>query len=65
MIRVGVLGAKGRVGTEICRGVAAAEDLDLVAEVDAGDPLSTLADAQVVVDFTHPDAVMDNLRFLI
>jgi 4-hydroxy-tetrahydrodipicolinate reductase len=64
VINVGVLGARGKVGSEICTAVDAAEDLALVAQVDAGDPIATLeqADAQVVVDFTHPDVVMDNLR---
>jgi 4-hydroxy-tetrahydrodipicolinate reductase len=66
-IKVGVLGAKGRMGGEVCRAVEAAEDLDLVAALDAGDTLRELVDvgAQVVVDFTHPGAVLDNLRFLI
>jgi 4-hydroxy-tetrahydrodipicolinate reductase len=66
-IRVGVLGARGRMGGEICRAVAAAPDLELVAQVDLGDPLSALvdADAQVVVDFTHPDAAPDNVRFAV
>ena len=67
MIRVGVLGAKGRMGGEVCRAVEAALDLDLVARLDLGDPLTGLADAgaQVVVDFTHPGAVLDNLRHLL
>ena len=66
-IRVGVLGARGKVGTEVCRAVGAAPDTELVAEVDAGDDLGALVEAraQVVVDFTHPDVVMDNLRFCI
>ncbi|MGH3490113.1 MAG: 4-hydroxy-tetrahydrodipicolinate reductase [Actinopolymorphaceae bacterium] len=66
-IRVGVLGARGRMGAEVCRAVAAADDLDLVAEVDLGDSLDLLVDkgAEAVVDFTHPDAVMDNLRFCV
>ncbi|MEQ7124639.1 4-hydroxy-tetrahydrodipicolinate reductase [Actinopolymorpha sp. B11F2] len=66
-IRVGVLGARGRMGAEVCRAVAAADDLELVAEVDLGDSLDLLVDkgAEVVVDFTHPDAVMDNLRFCV
>ena len=66
-IRVGVLGAAGRMGGEVCRAVAAADDLDLVARLDLGDPLSGLAEAgaQVVVDFTHPGAVLDNLRYLL
>jgi len=66
-IRVGVFGARGRVGAEVCRAVDAAEDMDLVAMVDAGDRMFDAADAaaEVVVDFTHPDAVMDNLRFCV
>ena len=67
MIKVGVLGAQGKVGSEICTAVEAAADLELVARVDASDPLSNLTDggAEVVVDFTHPDVVMDNLEFCI
>ena len=65
--RVGVLGARGKVGSEVCRAVETAPDTELVAAVDAGDDVGELAraGAQVVVDFTHPDAVMDNLRFCI
>lgn len=66
-IRVGVLGARGRMGAEVCRAVDAAPDLELVATVDEADPLAQLsqAQAQVVVDFTTPDAVMDNLRWCV
>jgi len=66
-IRVGVLGARGKVGTEVCRAVEAAPDTELVAAVDAGDDVEELVrtGAQVVVDFTHPGVVMDNLRFCI
>jgi 4-hydroxy-tetrahydrodipicolinate reductase len=66
-IRVGVLGARGRMGQQVCAAVDAAPDLDLVAMVDAGDWLFSVADAgaQVLVDFTHPDVVMDNVRFAI
>ncbi|MBA3906382.1 MAG: 4-hydroxy-tetrahydrodipicolinate reductase [Pseudonocardiales bacterium] len=65
--KVGVLGAKGRMGGEVCRAVEDAADLDLVAALDQGDALRGLPDlgAQVVVDFTHPGAVLDNVRFLI
>lgn len=64
-IRVGVLGAKGRMGSEVCRAVEGAEDLELVARLDVGDAPSGLVDAgaQVVVDFTHPGAALDNVRF--
>ncbi|WP_425576847.1 4-hydroxy-tetrahydrodipicolinate reductase [Nocardioides conyzicola] len=66
-MKVGVLGARGRVGTEVCRGVEAADGLELVAAVDVGDDIGGLvsAGAEVVVDFTHPDVVMDNLEFCI
>ena len=64
-IKVGVLGAEGRVGAEVCRAVEAADDTELVARVDAGDPLEALTEADVVVDFTHPDVVMDNLAWCI
>jgi 4-hydroxy-tetrahydrodipicolinate reductase len=66
-MRVGVLGAKGKVGATMVQAVEAAEDLTFSAGVDAGDPLSLFADNQteVVIDFTHPDVVMDNLKFLI
>jgi 4-hydroxy-tetrahydrodipicolinate reductase len=65
--KVGVLGARGRVGSEVCKAVEAADDLELVARVDAGDAVDTLVSsgAEAVVDFTHPDVVMDNLRFCI
>ena len=66
-MRVGVLGSAGKVGQTICAAVAAADDLTLSAEVDAGDPLTRFTDTgtEAVIDFTHPDVVMDNLKFLI
>lgn len=66
-IRVGVLGARGRMGAEACRAVDAADDLELVAMIDQGDGLFSASDAaaEVVVDFTTPDAVMDNLHWCI
>jgi 4-hydroxy-tetrahydrodipicolinate reductase len=66
-IRVAVLGARGRMGVEVCRAVGAADDLDLVATVDVDDPLSQVVagDAQVAVDFTHPDAVLGNVQFCV
>jgi 4-hydroxy-tetrahydrodipicolinate reductase len=65
MIKVGVLGAKGRMGAEVCRAVEAAGDMELVAGLDVGDDRTPLTAAEVVVDFTHPDAVMDNLRWCV
>jgi 4-hydroxy-tetrahydrodipicolinate reductase len=66
-MRVGVLGAKGKVGATMVNAVQAADDLTLSAEVDAGDPLSLFIDnnTEVVIDFTHPDVVMYNLKFLV
>ncbi|MDP7702788.1 MULTISPECIES: 4-hydroxy-tetrahydrodipicolinate reductase [unclassified Mycobacterium] len=66
-MRVGVLGAKGKVGATMVRAVESADDLTLSAQVDQGDALSLLSDSgtEVVIDFTHPDVVMDNLKFLI
>ncbi len=66
-MRVGVLGAKGKVGATMVQAVEAAEDLTFSVGVDAGDPLSLLTEShtEVVIDFTHPDVVMDNLKFLI
>jgi 4-hydroxy-tetrahydrodipicolinate reductase len=66
-MRIGVLGARGKVGAEVCKAVEAAEDMELVAAVDADDPIDDLVrnGAEAVVDFTHPDVVMDNLEFCI
>jgi 4-hydroxy-tetrahydrodipicolinate reductase len=67
LTRVGVIGARGRMGSEVCAAVEAAADLELVAAVDVGDSLQTLVDAgaQVVVEFTQPAVVMDNVRFCV
>ena len=67
LIRVGVLGARGKVGREVCKAVDAADDMELVAMVDVGEWLFNVADAgaDVVVDFTHPDVVMENVRFCV
>lgn len=64
-MRVAVFGAGGRMGAEVCRAVEAADDLELVAAVDAGDDRSAVEAADVVVDFTVPDAVMDNVAWCV
>ena len=66
-IRVGVLGAQGKVGAAVCAAVEEAPDTELVARIDKDDPIEALVEtgAEAVVDFTHPDVVMDNLRFCI
>ncbi|WCZ39118.1 4-hydroxy-tetrahydrodipicolinate reductase [Corynebacterium jeddahense] len=67
MLKVGVLGAKGRVGSAVVAGVNKEEDLELAAEIGSGDELQQLLDAKVdaIVDFTTPGAVMGNLEFCI
>ena len=87
MIRVGVLGAAGRMGRLVCQAVADDPELTLVAGInpsfhgrDLGDLIGrsnvdvriseepdTLlqAETEVVVDFTTPDVVMDNIRWAI
>jgi len=65
MIKVGVLGSKGRMGSEVSRAIGAADDMTLSAAVDAGDDRQVLAGCDVVVDFTQPSTVLDNLRWCI
>jgi 4-hydroxy-tetrahydrodipicolinate reductase len=66
-IKVGVLGARGRMGSETVKAIYAADDLQLVAQLDLGDSLDALVKngVEVIVDFTHPDSVMKNLEFAI
>jgi 4-hydroxy-tetrahydrodipicolinate reductase len=64
-MRVAVFGVNGRMGGEVCRAVTTSPDLDLVAGLDIGDNRNDARRAQVVVDFTHPDAVMDNVKWCI
>jgi 4-hydroxy-tetrahydrodipicolinate reductase len=66
-LRVGVVGAAGSMGRLTCRTVQDAADLALVAEVDVEDSRGSLVDAgtDVVVDFTHPGAVLDTVRFCV
>lgn len=66
-LRVAVIGAKGRIGSEAVKAVEAADDMELVAALGRGDSLETLAGtgAQVAVELTHPDSVMDNLDFCV
>ena len=65
MIRVGVVGAAGRMGQEVCRTIVADPATELVAEIDLGDPLERLTESEVevVVDFTVLEAARDTLHF--
>jgi len=87
VIRVGVIGAAGRMGQMVCRTVADEPDLALVAAIDRSkvgqsmgsqighpnldvpisDELDRLleAEVEVAVDFTHPEVVMDDVRWCI
>ena len=65
MIKVGVVGAKGRMGATVCEAVAAAEGMEVGAGVDQGDSLDALTGCDVVVDFTHPGVVMGNLQWCV
>jgi 4-hydroxy-tetrahydrodipicolinate reductase len=62
VIKVAVVGAAGKVGSVVSEGVANADDLDLVARIGRGDPIGALDGADVLVDFTAPDAVMATLE---
>jgi 4-hydroxy-tetrahydrodipicolinate reductase len=65
--KVGVLGARGRVGSQICRALESADGLELVASVDVDDSIDELVESgtEVAVHFTHPDAVMDQVAYCI
>src|SRR6202046_1252992 len=65
MIKGGGFGARGRVGREVIRAISEAPDLYVAAEVDLGDDRDALTGCDVVVDFTHPGAVLDNLRWCV
>jgi len=87
VIRVGVIGAAGRMGLRVCHAVADADDLRLVAAIDrskvgheigkmighpeidapVSDELDRLleAEAEVAIDFTHSEVVMDTIRWCI
>jgi 4-hydroxy-tetrahydrodipicolinate reductase len=63
MLRIVVFGANGRMGTEVCQTLAGQADCQIVAAIDLGDPKDDLVEADVAIDFTHPDAVMDNIAW--
>lgn len=67
MIKVAIIGASGRMGKAVVAAVQAAEDLELVAELDSGDELAeaSRAQAEVAVDFTVPEASEANVHALI
>jgi len=64
-IKVSVIGAAGRMGSEVCRAVEAAPGLTLVGSFDQGDDLGDLGGADVVVEFSVPDASASNVAHCI
>ena len=62
MIRVGVIGASGRMGSAVCGAVESDAELELAARVGKEDALDVLVDhrVDVAVEFTTPDSVMAN-----
>jgi 4-hydroxy-tetrahydrodipicolinate reductase len=64
-MKVAVFGANGRMGSQVCAAVGQQPDMALVARIDLGDPREAALGAEVVIDFTHPDAVLDNLAFCV
>ena len=58
---VAVIGAGGRMGATVCRAVEEADDLELVGRFDVGDDLGDLGGADVVVEFSVPDASARNV----
>ncbi|GAB3845965.1 4-hydroxy-tetrahydrodipicolinate reductase [Nesterenkonia populi] len=66
-IKVAVLGASGRMGSEAVKAVGAAEDMELVAALGRGDSLQEVLDAGAthVVDLTVPDSTETNVHFAV
>ncbi len=65
MLRIGVSGASGRMGTEVCKAVNEANDMEVVGTADPEDGTtleSILSDVEIVVDFTVPDSVFENTK---
>ncbi|WP_295701781.1 4-hydroxy-tetrahydrodipicolinate reductase [Lapillicoccus sp.] len=60
-VTVAVIGAAGRMGSQVCRAVTAAAGLRLVGTYDMGDDLGDLGGADVVVEFSVPDSSPDNV----
>lgn len=67
MLRVAVLGSKGRMGAATCAAIGEDPDVELVAAIDADDSREVILDAgaDVCVDFTHPDSVKANTSWLL
>ncbi|MEJ2577702.1 MAG: 4-hydroxy-tetrahydrodipicolinate reductase [Kineosporiaceae bacterium] len=58
--RVAVIGARGRMGRQVCAAVQAAPDLDLGPQLDVGDDLDLLDGADAAVVFSVPDTAVEH-----
>jgi len=65
MIKVGVIGAAGKMGALACQTVESTADLTLNAQITEDNSIEELAGTDVAIDFTHPGVVMDNVRWCI
>ncbi|WP_030016075.1 4-hydroxy-tetrahydrodipicolinate reductase [Curtobacterium sp. S6] len=67
VIKVAVLGAAGRMGSQAVDAVRTAEDMELVAALGSKDSIETLADsgAEVVVDLTVPDVTEAHVHYAV
>ncbi|AQP46019.1 4-hydroxy-tetrahydrodipicolinate reductase [Tessaracoccus flavus] len=62
-MQVGIFGVSGKMGSEVVRAVTRADGMTTVGGVDINEDRDKIGRAQVVVDFTHPDSVMDNIEW--
>lgn len=68
MIKVLVNGAHGKMGAEVVLAVSREADMELVGKIDRFDNLAERIQTlkpDVVVDFTHPDVVRDNVNIIL
>ncbi|MCL1923147.1 MAG: 4-hydroxy-tetrahydrodipicolinate reductase [Propionibacteriaceae bacterium] len=64
-MKIAVFGADGRMGGETCRAISLDPELELIAGIDIADSRDKASGGDVVVDFTHPDSVMDNITWCV
>ncbi|MCT1685791.1 4-hydroxy-tetrahydrodipicolinate reductase [Pseudoglutamicibacter cumminsii] len=66
-IRVAIIGARGRMGSQAVAAVGNAEDMEVVAQIGRGDSLEAMVDAGAthMVDLSVPSATADNVAFAI
>lgn len=65
MIKVGVIGASGNMGSLACQWVEATDDLELVARITRHSSVADVAGADVAIDYTQPGVVMGHVQWCI